>query len=88
MGYNVISSLLCEKSNELNRTVDPRKSLTFEHQQRNLGVSTWIPTEDRDLSLGKLSLLLQTTLKTFQHLKKQIQSTASHIHCHLYNVFT
>ena len=50
-----MSSMLCGKSNELKTTSDPRKSLTFEHQQRDLDVSTWVPEEERDLSLGKLS---------------------------------
>ena len=51
IGYNVMASMLCGKSNEVKKTTNPRESLVFEHDDRNLDTSTWIPELENDLSI-------------------------------------
>ena len=48
MGHNVMASIFCGKSNEVKKTLNSRTSLVFEN---NHDVSTWIPENEKELSV-------------------------------------
>ena len=51
IGYNVMASMMCGKSNEVKKTVNPRESLIFEQELRNFDTSSWVPEIENDLSI-------------------------------------